>query len=167
GFEGWSGCASCVYLLSTVYRVRQTLQRGVQSCILLGKTKTHDRRHRILFIECRHRDRRNLVVGHDALAERLVGLVETQRRKVDREEMGALRPKHREADILQSRSETVTAPRQLLAHLIKILRRLAKPVGDRDLKVGRGGECEKLVHLRSDAQQRRRSADKADLPARQ
>src|ERR1700716_511607 len=155
------------YPLSAVHRVGQTFQRGVESGIFLGKTKTHDRRHRLLFIESRPRDSRDLVVGHDAHAERRVGLVKTQRRKVDREEVGALRPKNREADALQSLGETVAAPRQFLAHLIKIIRRLAEAKGDRRLKVWRGGEGEKLVHLRSDAQQRWRSANKADLPARQ
>src|SRR5258707_4652787 len=63
--------------------------------------------------------------------------------------------------------ETVAAPRQLFTHLIKIIRRLAEAVGDRRLKIGRGGEGKKLVHFGSHAQQRRRRADKADLPARQ
>ena len=118
-------------------------------------------------VERRHRNRRDLVVGHDALAERLVGLVEAERRKIDGEEIGALRAKNREADALQSLGQAVAAARQILAHLMKIIRRLAEAVGDRDLKIGRGGEGEKLVHLRGDAQQRRRGADKADLPAGQ
>src|ERR1700724_3723421 len=67
----------------------------------------------------------------------------------------------------RSRGETVAAPRQLLAHLIEIIRRLAEAISDRRLQIGRGGEGEKLMHLGSDAEQRRRGADKADLPARQ
>ena len=89
--------------LTAMHRVRQTLQRGVEGCILLGETEPHHRGHRILLVEGRHRDRRHLVVGHDALAECLVGLVEPERRKVDGEEIGALRPQHREADALQAR----------------------------------------------------------------
>ena len=65
------------------------------------------------------------------------------------------------------RGETIAALRQILAHLMEIIVRLAEAVGDRDLKIGRGGEGEKLVHLRRDPQQRRRGADKADLPAGQ
>src|SRR5258707_15083449 len=152
---------------SAVHRIGQALQRGVEGCSLLGETKTHDRRHGVLFIECRLRDRRYLVVGHDALAERLVGFAKPERGKVDREEIGALRAKNREADALQSRGEAVAAPRQLFAHLIEIIRRLAEAVGDRRLEIGGGGEGKKLVHLGSDAQQRRRRADKADLQARQ
>ena len=121
----------------------------------------------ILLIERRYRNSRDLVVGHDAPAERLVGLVEAERRKVDREEIGALRAQHREADALQSLGQAVAAARQILAHLMKIIRRLAEAVGDRDLKIGRGREGEELVHLRGNAQQRRRGADEADLPAGQ
>ena len=100
-------------------------------------------------------------------AERLVGLVETERRQVDGEEIGALRPQHRKADALQPLGQTVAAARQLLAHVEEIVVRLAEPIGDRGLKIGRGGEGEKLVHLGRDPQQRRRGADKADLPAGQ
>src|SRR5260370_38167627 len=85
---------------SAVHRVRQALQRGVEGCILLGEAKTHDRRHGILLIEGRDRDRRDLVVGHDALAESLVGFVKPERGKAYGEEIGALRPKDREADTL-------------------------------------------------------------------
>src|SRR5216684_8985172 len=42
-----------------------------------------------------------------------------------------------------------------------------RPSGERSTEIGRGGEGKKLVHLGSHAQQRRRRADKADLPARQ
>src|SRR6266480_1016147 len=100
------------YLLSAMHRVRQALQRDIEGCILLGKTETHHRRHRILFIKGGHRDRRDLVVGDDALAERLVVLVEAERRKVHGEEIRALRAKHREADALQPPGETVAAARQ-------------------------------------------------------
>src|ERR1700730_11601354 len=96
---GWR--ISC--LLSPVHRVGQTLQRGVEGCILLGEAETHHRGHGILLVKGRHRDRRDLVIVYDTLAERLIGLVETERRKVDGEEVGALRAKHREADALQPR----------------------------------------------------------------
>ena len=92
-----------VDLLRRVHRVRQALQRGVERCVLLGETEPHHRGHRILLVERRHRDRRDLVVGDDALAERLVGLVEPERRQIDGEEIGALRLEHRKADALQSR----------------------------------------------------------------
>src|SRR6266487_4232566 len=85
------------YLLSAMHRVRQALQRDIEGCILLGKTETHHRRHRILFIKGAHRDRRDLVVGDDALAERLVVLVEAERRKVLGEDIRALHPQPRPA----------------------------------------------------------------------
>src|SRR5450755_897752 len=106
------------YLLAAVHGVRQALQRGVERLVLLGKTEPHHRRHRIRLIKGRHRDRRDLVVGHDAPAERLVGLIETEWRQIDGEKIGALRPKNGKSDALQPRGETVTAARQFLAHLI-------------------------------------------------
>src|SRR5476649_2195521 len=152
GFEQRSGRASLVYLLSAMHRIGKALERGVEGCILLGETKPHDRRHRVFFIERRHRYRRHLVVGHDALAEGFVGLVKTERREVDGKEIGALRPKNRETDTLQSPGETIPASRQFRPHLMKIFGRLAEAIGDRDLKIVRGREGEKLMYLRGDAQ---------------
>src|ERR1700722_1321541 len=126
GFACRSGRTALITLLSSMHRVRQALQRGVEGCVLLGKTKAHHRRHGILFIESRHRDRRYLVIGHDALAERFVGLVEPERRKIDREEISALRFQYRKADAFQPLRETVAASRQILAHVVKIVCRLAE-----------------------------------------
>src|ERR1700693_525741 len=117
---GWR--ISC--LLSPVHRVGQTLQRGVEGCILLGEAETHHRGYGILLVKRRHRDRRHLVVGHDTLAERLVGLAETEGRKGESEKVEPKRAKPREADALKPRRQPVAAARQIGAHLVEIIRRL-------------------------------------------
>src|SRR3954469_15029768 len=110
--------------LAPMHRVVQALQRGVEGRILLGEAEAHHRGHGILFVERRYRNRRDFVIGDDAPAEGLVALVEAQRRKVDGEEIRALRAKNREADALQSPGEPVAASRQILAHLKEVFRRL-------------------------------------------
>src|SRR5665213_1310612 len=85
-----------------MHRVGQTLQRGIEGRVLFGETETHHRGHRIPFIERRYRDRRHLVVGDNAPAECLVGLVEAEWRKIDGQEISALRSQHGKAEAFQS-----------------------------------------------------------------
>ena len=155
------------FLSAAMHRVRQALQRGIERCVLLGEAEPHHRGHRILLVEGRYRDRGDLVVVDDALAERLVGFVEPERRKIDREEIRPLRFQHGKADALQPLGQPVPAPRQILAHVVEIFSRLVEAIGHGGLQIGRRGEGQKLVHLRGHAQQRRRGADEADLPSRQ
>jgi len=68
-----------------VHCVRQAFQRGVQRFVFLRKTEPHHRRHRILLIERRYRDRGDFIIGDDAVAEFDIGFVEPERRQVDGE----------------------------------------------------------------------------------
>ena len=65
-----------------MHRVGQALQRAVERGIFLCETEMHDRGDRIPFIKRGNRDRRDLIVRHDTPAERLVGFIEAERRKV-------------------------------------------------------------------------------------
>src|SRR3954471_9974381 len=100
--------------LTAMHRVMQALQRGVEGRIPLREAEAHHRGHGILFVERRYRNRRDLVIGDDAPAEGLIALVKAGRRRVDGEEIRALRAQNREADALQSPGEPVTASRQIL-----------------------------------------------------
>ena len=103
-----------VQTLAAMHRVVQALQRGVERGVVLGEAEPHHRCHDILLIERRDRNRRDLVVVHDALAERLVGLVEPKRRKIDGQEVGPLGLQNGKSDALKTLRETIAAPRQKL-----------------------------------------------------
>src|SRR5437667_10107247 len=140
-------------VLATVHRVRQPLQRAVEGGVLLGKTKSHDRGHRVIFVKRRNRYRRYFVVGDDAPAKRFVSFIEAKRRKVDGEEISPLGLQHRKSDVLEPGGETIPAPRQVFAHRHEIIVGFAEAVSHRDLKIWRRRESEELMHLRRHPQQ--------------
>src|SRR6185312_7585989 len=113
-------------VLKSMHGVGQALQRAVERGILLGETEAHDRGDRVLFIERGDRDRRDLVVRYDASAKRLVGFIEPERRKIDRQEIRPLRVQHGKPDIFQAAGQTITASRQIAAHCEKELIRLGE-----------------------------------------
>jgi len=127
--------------------------------VAFGEAETHHRGDRFGGVKGGDRDRRHLVFRHQPFAEGLVILVESQRPKVDVEEVGAMRIEQRKTKRPQTVGKTVAAALEVAPHSDEIVVRLGQPIGDRGLQIGRRGESDELVRFGEHAQQRRGGAD--------
>src|SRR5262245_7375562 len=79
-------------------RARQPLECKVDRGVALGKAEADHGGDGIVLVEGGHRNRREPMLGDESLAERLIRLVQSERGKIDIEEICSLRGDHGKAD---------------------------------------------------------------------